>query len=53
MFFKKNDIIQVIMAKPNLRIKTPIIIPMINDIIAPIIKYFLKNQLHYQTTYYL
>ena len=53
MFLKKKSKIQTIIANPNLRIKTPIIIPMINDIIAPIIKFLLKNQLHYQTTYYL
>ena len=48
MFLIKNPIIQVIIENPNLRIKTPIIIPMINDIIAPIIKSPPKNQLHYQ-----
>ena len=53
MFFNKKDIIQVIIAKPNLRSKTPNIIAMINVIIAPIIKSLLKNQRHYQTTYYL
>lgn len=53
MFLRIKLKIEIIIANPNLRIKTPIIIPTINDIIAPIIKFLLKNQRHYQTTYYL
>lgn len=53
MFLRINPKIEIIIANPNLRIKTPIIIPMINDIISSIIKFLLKNQRHYQTTYYL
>jgi hypothetical protein len=53
MFLRIKSKIEIIIANPNLRIKTPNIIPMINDIIAPIIKSLQKNRLHYQTTYYL